>query len=114
MQRGDGANEAGGASLWGGGRGDLFDTAFLRLRFEKLGISQTFNLQFFSNNVLYFCNFFIVTILDVTIFKKSRKKVINPNYSLGFVYHHDLSIAHASLGVSYKWINQRLLSDQCM
>ena len=70
--------------------------------------------NFFSNNVLYFCNFFIVTILDVTIFKKSRKKVINPNYSLGFVYHHDLSIAHASLGVSYKWINQRLLSDQCM
>ena len=55
-----------------------------------------------------------MTILDVTIFKKRRKKVINPNYSLGFVYHHDLSIAHASLGVSYKWINQRLLSDQCM
>ena len=47
MQREDGANEAEGASLWGGGRGDLFDTAFLRLRFEKLGISQTFNLQFF-------------------------------------------------------------------
>ena len=61
-----------------------------------------------------FVIFFIVTILDVTIFKKSRKKVINPYYSLGFVYHHDLSIAHASLGVSYKWINQRLLSDQCM
>ena len=57
---------------------------------------------------------FLVTILDVTILKKSRKKVINPYYSLGLLRHHDLSIAHASLGVCYKWINQRLLSDQCM
>ena len=46
--------------------------------------------------------------------RKSRKKVINPYYSLGLVHHRDLSIAHASLGVSYKWINQRLLSNQCM
>ena len=93
MQRGDGANEAGGASLWGGE--NLIDCLRLHLSILKNWVFlKLLIFNFFSNNVLYFCNFFIVTILDVTIFKKSRKKVINPNYSLGFVYHHDLSIVY--------------------
>ena len=50
--------------------------------------------------------------------KKSRKEVANPYYSLGLMrLHHDLSIvyqAKATLGVSYKQINQRLLSYQCI
>ena len=49
--------------------------------------------------------------------KKSRKKVVNPYYSLGLMHalYHDLSIvcqAQASLVVSKKEINQILLSDQ--
>ena len=57
--------------------------------------------NFFSNNVFYFCNFFIVAILDVTIEKKweeSYKSVLFSRFSASS--YNDLSIAHVSLGVS--------------
>ena len=42
--------------------------------FEKLGISQTFNLQnyFFENRVLYFTLFFRLEMRDVTIQKETK------------------------------------------
>ena len=74
IQQGEGPNEPGGGGL-----------GCLRLHFErleKLVISQTFNLQ--KKRELYF---FGMALCEK---KKSRKKVINPYYSLGLI--HDLCI----------------------
>ena len=105
----------------GGGQGER-GVGWLRLhfkRFEKPVISRTFNLQrqCFSNRVLYFTIFQNGNVGCHYFEKKKiyRKKVVNPYYLLDL--YHDLSIgcqAQASLGVSQKEINQRLLSDQCM
>ena len=90
IQRGDGPNEAGAGVAVGGGL-----LGCLRLhfeRFEKLIISQTFNLQKKFFQIEYFTlQFFRMAMRDVTIQKeKSRKKVVNPHYSLGLM--HDLYI----------------------
>ena len=65
-----------GAQVSGvGGEGSCLKLYFWDCVLKNWVFLKLLIFNFFSNNVLYFCNFFIVTILDVTIKKKVGRKL---------------------------------------